>query len=78
MAAIYLTEADVSGLLTMKMAVEAIEDCFRRLAAGEDEWCPRDLHGVRRRWRLVLQHEAQRPGGTPAARALLHQQPHRA
>jgi len=37
----YLTEAEVAALLTPADAVEAIEDCFRRLAAGSIENHPR-------------------------------------
>ena len=38
---LYLTEADVAELLTPADAVEAIEACFRRLAAGRVENRPR-------------------------------------
>ena len=34
---LYLTEAEVAELLTPADAVEAVEACFRRLAAGEIE-----------------------------------------
>jgi ornithine cyclodeaminase/alanine dehydrogenase-like protein (mu-crystallin family) len=36
-----LSEADVRSLLTMPMAMEAVEGCFRRLAAGAAETQPR-------------------------------------
>jgi alanine dehydrogenase len=39
---LFLTEADVEALLTPADALEAIEACFRRLAAGEVENRPRD------------------------------------
>jgi len=38
---LYLTEQDVAGLLTPADAVEAIEACFHRMAAGEVENRPR-------------------------------------
>jgi ornithine cyclodeaminase/alanine dehydrogenase-like protein (mu-crystallin family) len=38
---LYLSEDDVSALLTPEDAVEAIEACFRRLAAGAVENAPR-------------------------------------
>jgi len=38
---LYLTEADVTALLTPLDAVEAVEACFRRLAAGVVENAPR-------------------------------------
>jgi ornithine cyclodeaminase/alanine dehydrogenase len=38
---LYLTEADVARLVTPEIAVEAIEGCFRRMAAGEVEIAPR-------------------------------------
>jgi alanine dehydrogenase len=47
---LYLTEADVAGLLTPADAVEAIEACFRRMAAGAVENRPR--------YRLGLEHGA--------------------
>ena len=34
---LYLTEANVGSLLTPADALEAVEGCFRRLAAGEVE-----------------------------------------
>jgi ornithine cyclodeaminase/alanine dehydrogenase len=43
---LYLTEAEVAELLAPPDAVEAIEACFRRLAAGEIENVPRQ----RTRW----------------------------
>jgi ornithine cyclodeaminase/alanine dehydrogenase len=43
---LYLTEAEVAELLTPAAAVEAVEACFRRLAAGEVENVPRQ----RTRW----------------------------
>jgi ornithine cyclodeaminase/alanine dehydrogenase-like protein (mu-crystallin family) len=41
MPAIYLTEADVGRLLDIDLAIEACEEAFRRLAAGEAEHIPR-------------------------------------
>jgi ornithine cyclodeaminase/alanine dehydrogenase-like protein (mu-crystallin family) len=38
---LYLTESDVNGLLTPEEAVDAIEECFRRLARGAVENMPR-------------------------------------
>ena len=38
---LYLTEDDVAALLSPEDAVEAIEGCFRRMAAGEVEIAPR-------------------------------------
>ena len=38
---LYLTEADVASLLEPGDAVEAIEDCFRRIARGAVENAPR-------------------------------------
>ena len=38
---LYLTEADVSELVTPDDAVTAVEACFRRMAAGEVEIAPR-------------------------------------
>ena len=43
---LYLTEADVTGLLTPADALEAVEGSFRRLASGETENVPRQ----RTRW----------------------------
>ncbi len=37
----YLTESDVASLLTPGDAVDEIEECFRRIAAGEVEIAPR-------------------------------------
>jgi len=41
---LYLTEAEVGELLTPADALEAVEGCFRRLAAGEVENRPRIRH----------------------------------
>jgi ornithine cyclodeaminase/alanine dehydrogenase len=41
MPALFLTESDVRELLTMELAIEAVEDGFRRLAAGEAMNVPR-------------------------------------
>jgi alanine dehydrogenase len=38
---LYLTEADVHGLITPAAAVDAIDACFRRMAAGEVGIAPR-------------------------------------
>jgi alanine dehydrogenase len=38
---LYLSEEDVAGLLGPAEAVEAIEECFRRMARGEVEIAPR-------------------------------------
>jgi ornithine cyclodeaminase/alanine dehydrogenase-like protein (mu-crystallin family) len=38
---LYLTEADVTALVTPGDAVDAVEACFRRMAAGEVEIAPR-------------------------------------
>ncbi len=43
---LYLTEQDVAGLLTPAAAVEAIEACFGRLAAGSVENRPRYRLGL--------------------------------
>jgi alanine dehydrogenase len=43
---LYLTEQDVTDLLAPADAVEAIEDCFRRLAAGRVENRPRYRIGL--------------------------------
>src|SRR5215831_13628442 len=48
--ALYLTEEDVGALLDPAGAVEAIEACFRRMAAGRVENRPR--------YRLRLEHGA--------------------
>ena len=47
---VYLTESDVAELLSPAEAVDAIEACFRRMAAG-------DVHN-RPRYRLPLEHGA--------------------
>ena len=44
--ALYLTEQDIAGLLTPADAVEAIEACFRRMAAGSVENRPRYRLGL--------------------------------
>ncbi|MFN8186558.1 MAG: ornithine cyclodeaminase family protein [Gaiellales bacterium] len=44
--ALYLTEADVDSLLTAADAVEAVEGCFRRMAAGSVELLPRTRLGL--------------------------------
>ncbi|MHB8736957.1 MAG: ornithine cyclodeaminase family protein [Terriglobales bacterium] len=41
MSALYLTEADVTRLIDMRSAVEAVEEAFRKLAAGEAMNVPR-------------------------------------
>jgi len=41
MTALYLTEADVTQLLTLEMAIEVCAEAFRRLAEGEAENLPR-------------------------------------
>ena len=41
MSTLFLTESDVRELLTMDLAIEAVEDSFRRLAAGEAMNVPR-------------------------------------
>jgi ornithine cyclodeaminase/alanine dehydrogenase-like protein (mu-crystallin family) len=38
---LYLTESEVGALVTPEVAVDAIEGCFRRMAAGEVEIAPR-------------------------------------
>jgi alanine dehydrogenase len=38
---LYLTEADIAGLVSPPVAVDAVERCFRRMAAGEVEIAPR-------------------------------------
>jgi ornithine cyclodeaminase/alanine dehydrogenase-like protein (mu-crystallin family) len=50
--ALYLTEADVEGLLGPEQALEVVEACFRRMAAGAVENKPR--------YRLRLQGGAMR------------------
>ncbi len=73
MAAIYLTESDVDGLLDMPLAIEVCEEAFRRLAAGEVENVPRSrAQGARNHFAL---HE--RRGALPGRRRLeeLHDDP---
>jgi alanine dehydrogenase len=41
MAALYLTEADVTRLMNVELAIEVCTEAFRRLAAGEAENIPR-------------------------------------
>lgn len=41
MSAIYLSETDVTNLLDMQAAVDAVEEAFRRFAAGEADNVPR-------------------------------------
>ena len=41
MSAIYLTEADVARLLDIRLAVEVVEEAFRKLAVGEAMNVPR-------------------------------------
>src|SRR2546425_3007137 len=41
MSAIFLTESDVRQLLTIELAIDAVEDAFRRLAADEATLVPR-------------------------------------
>lgn len=41
MSALFLTESEVRELLTMELAIEAVEDGFRRLATGEAMNVPR-------------------------------------
>ena len=41
MSALYLTEADVDRLLDIHVAIDAVEEAFRRLAAGEAINVPR-------------------------------------
>jgi len=38
---LYLTESDVAGLVSPAEAVDAVDRCFRRMAAGEIEIAPR-------------------------------------
>ena len=38
---LYLTESDIAGLVSPVDAVEAVEACFRRMAAGEIQIAPR-------------------------------------
>ena len=74
---LYLTEANVRSLLTPADALEAVERCFRRLAAGEIANRPRErlrleegvfavMAAVDRELRLAgLKSYAWLPGGTP-------------
>ena len=74
---LFLTEANVKSLLTPADALEAVEGCFRRLAAGEVENRPRErlrveegvfavMPAVDRELRLAgLKAYAWLPGGTP-------------
>ena len=74
---LYLTEANVGSLLTPADALEAVEGCFRRLAAGEVENRPRErlrledgafavMAAVDRELRLAgVKTYAWLPGGTP-------------
>jgi alanine dehydrogenase len=74
---LYLTEANVGSLLTPADALEAVEGCFRRLAAGEVENRPRErlrlddgvfavMPAVDRELRLAgVKAYAWLPGGTP-------------
>src|SRR5882757_8088080 len=41
MAVLFLTEADVTRLVDMRVAVEVVEEAFRRLGAGEVTNVPR-------------------------------------
>jgi alanine dehydrogenase len=73
----YLTEANVESLLTPALALEAVEACFRRIAAGEIENRPRErlrledgvfavMSAVDRELGLAgLKSYAWLPGGTP-------------
>ena len=74
---LYLTEANVGSLLTPADALEAVEGCLRRLAAGEVENRPRErlrledgafavMAAVDRELRLAgVKTYAWLPGGTP-------------
>jgi ornithine cyclodeaminase/alanine dehydrogenase-like protein (mu-crystallin family) len=74
---LYLTEANVESLLTPALALEAVEGCFRRIAAGEIENRPRErlrledgvfavMSAVDRELELAgLKSYAWLPGGTP-------------
>ena len=74
---LYLTEANVESLLTPALALEAVEGCFRRIAAGEIENRPRErlrledgvfavMSAVDRELGLAgLKSYAWLPGGTP-------------
>ena len=60
--ALSLSEADVDRLLTPGDAIEAVEDSFRRLAAGTIENVPRYRGKVNRRLRvLALEGEPPAP-----------------
>jgi ornithine cyclodeaminase/alanine dehydrogenase-like protein (mu-crystallin family) len=52
MSALYLTEADVTQLLDMSLAIEVVEEAFRQLADGKADNVPR----VRARGRGVILH----------------------
>ena len=43
---LWLTEEDVAGLITPGEAVPVIEECFRRMAAGQVELMPRRRFAV--------------------------------
>ena len=43
---LWLSEDDVRSLVTPADAVPVIEDCFRRMAAGQVELMPRRRFGV--------------------------------
>ena len=74
---LYLTEANIGSLLTPADALEAVEGCFRRLAAGEVENRPRErlrledgafavMAAVDRELRLAgVKTYTWLPGGTP-------------
>jgi alanine dehydrogenase len=74
---LYLTEADVASLLTPADALDAVEGCFRRLAAGTVENRPRErlrledgvfavMAAVDRELALAgLKSYTWLPGGTP-------------
>jgi ornithine cyclodeaminase/alanine dehydrogenase-like protein (mu-crystallin family) len=74
---LYLTEANVESLLTPALALEAVEGCFGRIAAGEIENRPRErlrledgvfavMSAVDRELGLAgLKSYAWLPGGTP-------------
>jgi alanine dehydrogenase len=76
---LYLTEAEVSSLLTPADAIEAVEGCFRRLAAGAVDNRPRErlrvedgvfavMAAVDRELGLAgLKSYTWLPGGTPFA-----------
>jgi alanine dehydrogenase len=74
---LYLTEADVESVVSYPAAIEAVEGCFRRLAAGEIENRPRQrlrlgdgvfalMSAVDRELALAgLKAYTWLPGGTP-------------